>query len=165
MKEIMFRLDITTNEYVYIGTMAFEFKVSAGYPPDYEDKKFYIKNSDIYWEIPTGIFSQYQDVASYKQQIYVMGVKWLANPHLLNGKILTQVGTNMTTFAFFDNKGNELQIKNINTPISIVFPYSKSTGYNNEFLKCQYFDTETKNFKKDGCAHAFVPEVKLPCTT
>lgn len=165
MKEIMFRLDITNNEYLYIGTMAFEFKVSAGYPPDYEDKEFFIKNSDIYWEIPAGIFNQYQDVASYKQQIYVMGVKWLANPHLLNGNSLTQVGTNMTTFAFFDNKGNELQIKNVKTPVSIVFPYSKSTGYNTEFLKCHYFDTASKNFKKDGCSHAFVPDVKLPCTT
>ena len=88
IKQIMLQLDTTNNEYLYVGEFAFEFKLSAGYPPDFEGKTYYIKNSDYFWEIPIGLFSSFQNVASYVQQVYVMAIKWVANPILFNGKFM-----------------------------------------------------------------------------
>lgn len=134
-KEIMYRLGTADNEFYYIGDSAFEFKVSIGYPPDFEGKNFMIRDSDVYWEIPYGLLSGHQNVASSKQQVYILAIKWLANPHLLNGEGLTEIGTNITSLIVFDGKGNELEISNLTTPVSVILPYKKSSGYNKEFLK------------------------------
>lgn len=165
IKEIMFRLGTENSEYTYIGDLAFEFKAATGYPPDFENKQFFIRNSDIYWEIPTGIFSNYQTVASSKQPVYIIAIKWFANPYQMNGDTFTQTGTNMTSLKIFDGKGNDLLISSLSTPVSIVWPYLKSSGFNTEFLKCQYFNTINNKFQKDGCGYAYVSDVQLPCTT
>ena len=165
LKEIMFKLGTTNNVYTYIGDLAFEFKVSIGYPPEFEGKQYYIRHSDIYWEIPTGIFSGYPNVASSVQQVYILAIKWFANPNTLNGGLLTQKGTNITSLILFDGKGNELLVKNLTNAISIVFPYAKTSGYDSEFLKCQYYDTTLKKFSNNGCGHAIIDNVQLPCTT
>jgi hypothetical protein len=165
IKEIMYRLGTGESEYSYIGDLSFEFKVAIGYPPDFENKSFYIRNSDVFWSIPSGVFSNYQNVASSKHQVYVLAIKWLANPHLLNGDSPTSIGTNMTTLAFYDGKGTELRISNLTNPVSVLFPYSKASGYSTEFLKCQYYSPSDKKFFKDGCGHAYVDNIQLPCTT
>jgi len=165
IKNVMPRLGIDNSEYLYIGSTSFEFKTSIGYPPDFEGTKYHIRNSDIYWDIPTGILNDHQDLGSYKHQIYVLAIKWHANPHIMNGDLPTQTGTNVTSFLLYDSKTNEFDVSNLTNPISVVFPYRKSTGYNKEFLKCQYYDESTNTFSKIGCGHGFVDSVQLPCTT
>ena len=162
IKQLMLQLDTTNNKYVYIGSYAFEFKLSAGYPPDFENNTFYIRNSDIFWEIPIGLFSQFKNVASYVQQIYIMAIKWIANPIMINGQTITQIGVNMTTFTVFDGEGNELPVSNLTTPINTIFPYVKQTGYPQEFLRCQYYDGRSKVFKLNGCGQSFLDSVTLP---
>jgi hypothetical protein len=165
MKEIMYRLGTENSEYTYIGDLAFEFKAAIGYPPDFEGNQYFIRNSDVYWEIPSGMYSNYQTVASSKQQVYIIAIKWFANPYLMNGDTFTQAGTNITSLMTFDGKGNELVIANLTIPIAIVWPYLKSSGFSQEFLKCQYFHINNNKFQKDGCGYAFVSNVQLPCTT
>jgi len=92
-------------------------------------------------------------------------IKWFANPHMLNGQDYTHAGTNMTSMLVYDTAGNEIKISNLTNPISVVFPYKRSSGYEDEFLKCQYFDDNQNRFLKTGCGNAFVNNVKLPCTT
>jgi hypothetical protein len=165
VKQLFHRLDTTTNSYSYIGSLAFEFKLKTGYPPDFEGTTYYIKESDVYWEIPFGIFTSNSNVASSVQQVYVLGVKWLANPFILNSNEFTQTGTNTTTFSLFDNDGNELDVEGLSTPISTVFPYSKNSGYNKEFLQWQYYDSISDSFKSDGCGRSFLEDKQFPCTT
>lgn len=165
IKEIMFRLGTKNSEYSYIGDLAFEFKVAIGYPPNFEGNQFYIKNSDIYWEIPSGLFNDHQNVASSKQQVYLLAIKWLANPHILNGDLPTHIGTNMTSLVAYDGIGNELSISNLNNPISVVFPYEISSGYTSEFLKWQYYSTSQSRFLKDGWGFAYIKDVQLPWST
>lgn len=150
IKEVMYKLGTTNNAYTYIGSLAFEFKVSIGYPPEFEGTQYFIRFNDIYWEIPTGIFSSYPNVASSVQQVYILAIKWFANPNTLNGGLLTQKGTNITSLILFDGSGNELFVSNLTTAISIVFPYAKTSGYDTEFLKCQYYDTSLKKFSNNG---------------
>ena len=150
LKQIFNRIDTTTNTYIYLGDLAFEIKVMTGYPPDFEGTTFQIKESDVYWEIPYGIFSNHQNVASYVQQVYIIGIKWLANPFVLNSDEFSQVGTNTTSFSVYDNAGNELDIENLTIPISIVIPYKKNTGYSREFLQCQFYNETLNTFSSDG---------------
>lgn len=164
-QQIFSRLDITTNSFTYIGDLAIEIKIQTGYPPDFEGNDFYIKESDIYWEIPYGLFDAHQNVASRVQQIYLIGIKWLANPFVANDDQFAQLGTNATAFSVYDNSGRELSIQNLTTPISIYMPYTKNTGYSKEFLQCQYYDRSVNKFLKDGCGKSFLDSRTLPCTT
>lgn len=162
VKQLMLQLDTSNNEYLYIGSYAFEFKLSAGYPPDFENTVYYIRNSDVFWEIPTGLFSKFQNVASYVQQIYIMAIKWVANPIMLNGQSVSRTGVNMTTFTIFDGLGNELPVQNLTIPISTIHPYVQKTGFPKEYLRCQFFDETSKTFKQDGCGQSFLDSITLP---
>jgi len=71
IKQITLRLGTEENSYFYIGHLSFEFKAWIGYPPDFEGQQYFIRNSDVYWEIPVGFFGQHQDIASPKQQVYI----------------------------------------------------------------------------------------------
>ena len=165
LKQIFNRIDTSTNSYIYIGSLAFEIKVMTGNPPDFEGKTFMIQENDVYWEIPYGLLANHQNVASHVQKIYILGIKWLANPFVLNNNEFSQIGTNTTSLSVYDNIGNELDIENLTIPISIVIPYKKNTGYSTEFLQCQFYNETSNTFDSDGCGRSILRNISLPCST
>ena len=123
-----------------------------------------IQENDIYWEIPNGLFANHQNVASHVQQIYILGIKWLANPFVLNSDEFSQIGTNATSLSVYDNIGNELNIENLTIPISIVIPYKKNTRYSTEFLKCQFYNDTLNTFGSDNCGRSILQNISFTCS-